>query len=857
MSKIARKTLTAAALARREAFLVVVIGILTVSVTAITPLHHAVYYIAAVAILGLSVTTRLLLQRRRLVIEDEQESAKLSGRTRVPIESVAKVDPADLGIDPATQTILAGGPLPVYVPREIDSTLEHAIQSGLQGDMRHPIVIAVGKPKAGKSRALFEALLRCGRENPIAVIAPVNHTALKSLLDPGERPQVTMPRRALWLDDIEPFLNEGMTLQTLRLWHQSNPEGIVVATYGGKGTDIVTGISSGQVVTTANEVFQHARQIRVLKTNEHELAGLRSKVSSDVFRSLDRHGLAAYLVAAPALELKLETGIHALGEARCNEGEAVARAAIDWARCGRTDNISTNTLKSLWSSYLEAGAIPTDERFESGLAWALRPVAGTVALLQGGDDGYAAYDYIVRFVDDQSPSLSPPTTAWSAAIKDITDSQAVVIGVYAFASKELVAAESAFRSSSTSEDDAVAVIARFNLALLLERRGQHDEALDAYDESLRQLANTSRDDLAWLDALVVANKGAFLGRLGRDEEALVTYERALARFDRPAVPEGDQLAARVLVSIAATLLRLDRPQDALDVCEQILSRFDGTADPELQEHVARARWNLASALWDLDRQDASLDAYNLLLTQFSDADDSTLREITCYAAVSVAQQLASLQRYDESLRLYDYVTTRFLAASEAELRENAARAAIMSGAILSKVLDRQDDGIQAYEKALASITDSPDQGMCKLALLAAAELVGLLCQVDRREEAIHVDERVITLCENVSELELRVELARRMGHVALSLDNIGRTDDAIAAFERVFTKYGEASEPELREPVAMAMLGKALALMEHDRDDEAKEDFRRLGDSFLEAIPPDLHEFVSDMSQPDSSTETD
>ena len=39
----------------------------------------------------------------------------------------------------------------------------------------------------------------------------------------------------LWLDDIEPFLNQGLTLRILREWQSTGPVRIVTATYGGKG----------------------------------------------------------------------------------------------------------------------------------------------------------------------------------------------------------------------------------------------------------------------------------------------------------------------------------------------------------------------------------------------------------------------------------------------------------------------------------------------------------------------------------------------------------------------------------------------------------------------------------------------
>lgn len=100
-----------------------------------------------------------------------------------------------------------------------------------------------------------------------------------------------------------------------------------------------------------------------------------------------------FLVAAPKLERKLSTGQHERGDPPCPEGRAVIDAAVDWARCGRTDPIAEQSLRELWTSYLGHSARAADDVFVSGLDWAVRPVAGTIALLQLSTGGYEPFDY--------------------------------------------------------------------------------------------------------------------------------------------------------------------------------------------------------------------------------------------------------------------------------------------------------------------------------------------------------------------------------------------------------------------------------------------------------------------------------
>ena len=203
---------------------------------------------------------------------------------------------------------------------------------------------------------------------------------LRSLLEPG--PPVTIPagRVVLWLDDLEPFLNQGVTFQTLREWRAGGPGRIVAATYGGKGSELIADSAAGGLSTIADDVLQHAREIPLLPTSSDELEPLRGRLSDTEFEAVCRCGLAAYLVAGPRLERKLTTARHSPAEAACPQGVAVVHAAIDWARCGRTDPIGDDTLRTLWPAYLPAGMDPSDDGFGIGVDWALRPVAATIAL---------------------------------------------------------------------------------------------------------------------------------------------------------------------------------------------------------------------------------------------------------------------------------------------------------------------------------------------------------------------------------------------------------------------------------------------------------------------------------------------
>jgi hypothetical protein len=447
----------------------------------LTPSYVAVVA-SGLALAGLIAAWRFTVGARDAGLElaeqeVEREHTELVGRA--PVAAVGQIDPTQIGVDAAAQTILDGGRVPRYAGRAVDGELRGAVKAALEGSGPW-IVVVMGPSKVGKSRALFEALRHCAQDRELALVAPVDGDALRALLSSGRlRPQHS--RVVLWLDDLEPFLNADVRLATLRRWHAGGAGWIVAATYGGKGSELIAGSAAGGLATIAAEVLADACEIPMEATTASELSALRSATSREQFEGVERHGLAAYLVAAPALERKLYTQRHAPGEDPCPEGLAVVHAAVDWARCGRTDPIPEQTLRRLWRSYLPVGVDPTDEGFAGALAWALRPVAGTIALVQR-TGSYQAFDYVVRLVRDR-PGVEPPREAsWLAATETASDAQALAVGTSAYGHSRLDHARRALVRARESTLDEVAAIAGFNLGVVLGELDRSEEAIGVYDD---------------------------------------------------------------------------------------------------------------------------------------------------------------------------------------------------------------------------------------------------------------------------------------------------------------------------------------------------------------------------------------
>ena len=434
--------------------------------------------------------------------------------------------------------LLAGGGFAGVLPKAVAVVAAAFDGSGAW------LVVVEGPSKVGKSRALFEALIWCASGRRVDLVAPRDAATMDKLLTPGDTPD-RATSEVLWLDALEPYLNDGVTLAMLREWRDRGSGRIVVATYGGKGSEKIAGTVASGLTTIATEVLQSAREISMTTTSVGELDALRSRVSVEQFESLTRHGLAAYLVAAPQLERKLSTQRHTAGEEPCPEGVALVDAAVDWARCGRTDPIDEDVLRQLWPSYLTPGQPATDDAFAAALEWALRPVAGTIALLQR-TGSYQAFDYIVRVVRDRPAAAPPVDASWTAAVESAADGQALTVGVAAYRYARLDRAIEAFSRARESSLDQVAAIAGYNLGVALGELNRSEEAIAVYDALDARYHQNTEPGIREQVAKALRDKGVRLGALGRSEEAIAAYEEVVARYDDATEPGVREAVARAL-----------------------------------------------------------------------------------------------------------------------------------------------------------------------------------------------------------------------------------------------------------------------------------------------------------------------
>jgi hypothetical protein len=192
---------------RQDAVLVSALAV-AAALGAWAKLAHISWLAAAAAMVAVvEALPRVVIAVRRGRLEGRLERTEFTRQLRVPVAPIGEIDPTVVGVDSAAQSVPPGGRIPQYLARGIDSTLREAIAAALEG--RDSWLVVTGVSKSGKSRALFEALRRCSPvKGPLRFVAPVNGEALRALLTPGQSLRLGSASAVLWLDDLEPFVDQ-------------------------------------------------------------------------------------------------------------------------------------------------------------------------------------------------------------------------------------------------------------------------------------------------------------------------------------------------------------------------------------------------------------------------------------------------------------------------------------------------------------------------------------------------------------------------------------------------------------------------------------------------------------------------
>lgn len=813
-------------------------------------LAGAAAWAAAPEVLGLpdqlallvGIASAVALQAARLVRERRRRRRHLVSCSTGVYRLSARFDPVrSLGLHRsarAEREVARGyaadgaGALPPYVHGAIDGAIDRLLGES-------SFVLLVGNSLSGKSRAAYEAVRR--RFAGAEIWTPAGPEGLRALLE-GDPPLPAGGRDVVvWLDDLNYFLkaadgSRGEPLQpvthALLARHLSRPRGwfasvrprlVFVATMSRRQYDVLTEPSDdGGTFRRGAEIVRLADRLELA---DGRAAGWDMKEAVRLYPGVDfSRGIGRALAEGEEMIRVYRRGADAVGR-------ALVRAAIDWWRIG-VGWPSAGELRSLLPATLP-DAVVTAARFDEGLLWANREIAGGQRLLyerqRDGGVAYEAHPYLVDADEgygEDAEARSVSEGIWRAAF-EMLDFAALFAVAESAHERDEGRSEQIMRRLADDPDVAGSspdTRARADLVLGRMHRGQRGREAEAEARLTAALASGEPDVRAEAYLLRGSLREEQPGREGEAEAdftaaveiedadgettASAYYERGLLRLasDRGAAALDDYTAAIETGGAEPFTLAWAHLQRALLEREHgrtAQARADLTATIGLRadpDSVAHAYGVRASIEEDPERRLPDLNA--------AVAVEGAAPGIRAAALFRRAQTLVELERNHEAME--DFST-----ALEAGLLTPEARAS----AHLTRALFWGEEGDPAAEEAeydrVIEIGDAPEW-MRGMAHLYRARL-----RLDRDGK----EWKAATVADLTAAIELGSGEVRGEGHYLrgnLWFDNVVDEKEALADFTA-------ATETEGATPHSVCSSyihrGRVHSSLGHDR--EAERDFGR------------------------------
>ncbi|MEU8516153.1 tetratricopeptide repeat protein [Kitasatospora sp. NPDC048722] len=503
-------------------------------------------------------------------ITEQERRERLARLLAVPLAPsgelprLDQVDPHDLGVSESTYT--AGGYEP-YVDRPVaDRGLDTALAAG-------GFVLVVGRSKAGKSRTLHERL--SAAHGAARLVVP-----RRGRRDLAELARAGLPHSpgqvVVWLDDLHHYLLSGaIDAHVLDLLLQHDPPCLVVGTLTHRHREELAGLEN-EVGRATREVLRRATVVHL----PHTLTDEEREAAADLYPQEDfsLRGLGEMLVAAPALETRLEAGLES-----CPEGRLLVRAAADWARVGSPVLLDEPTLRELFDRYrlrfVELDLDPGDEPYRTALAWARdRAQAGIALLVRARDDagrpGYEVFPYVAEYLDSAVDAEAVDDAAWELAAQLLDGADLLTLGMVAVVHDRADIAEEQLRRvvAEDADDDLTAAAALFLSTVLIYRREFAEAEL-----LLQRAADSGLEDVA---ELAQSELGGLLSARGEHEAARTLLERAVRSQD----PDISLIAQ---VALAGVLWQLDETEQAERLLTAVLAHGVEEMPPQATARLGR------------------------------------------------------------------------------------------------------------------------------------------------------------------------------------------------------------------------------------------------------------------------------
>ena len=378
------------------------------------------------------------------------------------------------------------------------------------------------------------------------------------------------------------------------------------------------------------------------------------------------------------------------------------------------------------------------------------------------------------------------------------------------------------KTSKVTEDLEMVAYALINKAKALCSLNRADESIAARDEVVRRFGTSEEPRLIGATAMALTGKSAVLIELGRPKDALAVCEEVLHRLEQGSVAQFPLEIAKAHCLRGLALCSLGQPEDALRIWDEIVDRLGADDSPTYFPLIARVLFDKGEALVRLNRYEEALDVWDQIIERFRNSDSPIVFPLVSSAFCGKGKALVRLKRLEEALEVWDETLKRS-AHSNDPTTDLPVGIAIANKSILLDAMGRKEEGLLFRNEAIQDLCKSKEIRFVLAAVDAMALMSKWLTDQNRFQEALAAWDEIMRHFESTKSQIFNDAVASILAKKGETLAQMNLGDEALAVWEGVIRRFGpkRMETPQLQNAVSLALLGRGMVLTNSNRLQEA------------------------------------
>ena len=351
----------------------------------------------------------------------------------------------------------------------------------------------------------------------------------------------------------------------------------------------------------------------------------------------------------------------------------------------------------------------------------------------------------------------------------------------------------------------------FLLAREAELEGRVDDELKYYDDLLE--ISKGKPELLFNEPFqfVLVNKGAALVDLGEPEEAIKAYDESLRLYNNSSVDSHVRAVILSLVNKGVAFKDMGKFDKAIESFEMVWTRYGNSEKFSHQDGIPQSLVYMGSSFFSLGHYDKANEIYDETIKKYKNSKDAIHQEVVLIALMEKGDLLCKSNRLYAAIRLYDEALARYNDSENLFLKMQNAHVLSRKGNALVKLYEYQE-AIKVFEFIIERFNNSQHFKLQGLVAGAFVEKGAVLNELENYSEAIELFDMVIQKFKKLEVSSVQLAVARALAHKAISLERLGKPKQAIECYDDIIKRFYKAKSYRAQNLVGNVMANKGIIL---------------------------------------------